>query len=264
MPWRRRILSSLALLALTGPSVTSEREEHELRSILSKHWEAVGGMRNWSKIESIQLNSTVEREGKIVDICIVKKEPNQIRATVTLPIPGDEENELQIIRAHNGETAWTATRVAGAETMTQEELSPEAARQLLIDAGVLPPLIKVWREGTELELAQSATVDEQSCFVIQTVDTGPSRTTFYVNSESFDLVGYEFHDASGKTNRTTIRDYKSVSGIRLPKTTIIESPDTGRSTVTLVSAKVGVGIFREYFTTTVPQETAQNNAKAAP
>ena len=125
-----RQLIGLSLLLSALHSVSAAVNDPRVNEILSKHQEAMGGLTNWSQIESIQLNGTVERDGKTVDVVIIKKRPNQIRATVTVPVPGKEGEAIQLIRAHDGKSAWTATRLAGAPEMQKEELPPEAADQI--------------------------------------------------------------------------------------------------------------------------------------
>jgi len=236
----------LALLTFTSSAIYAA-DDPELRAILHKHWEAMGG-NNWLKVESIRLNGTIERDGQVVDICIVKKRPNQIRATITLPLPGSDDEKLQVIRAHDGKTAWTATRLAGAPEMKKEELPPEAAAELLADAGVLPPLIKLWREGAALKLLDPTEIAGQAALTIQ-APTQDSRQgyTFYLDKESYRLIAYESRENSGKTTKTTLSDYVTGGGIYLAKHNIIETPATGRSVMKTDSFEIGVGIYREYF-----------------
>ncbi len=204
----------LVLLTLGLHSLARAADEPELNDILTQHWEAMGGMRNWSKVESIRLNGTIERDGQIVDICIVKKRPNQIRATITLPLPGSEEEKLQVIRAHDGETAWTATRLAGAPVMKKEELPPEAAAELLADAGVLPRLIKLWREGVELELLEPKIIDEKQAYRLKAETETTQQHIFYLSADSYELLAYESVDKDGTTTRTTITDYIKEAGVQ--------------------------------------------------
>lgn len=241
------ILFSLSLVTFTCPSVATATDEPELREILNKHWEAMGGPRNWNKVESIRLNGTIERNGQLVDICIVKKRPNQIRATVTLPLPGSEDKELQVIRAHDGKTAWTATRLAGAPEMQKEELPPEAAAELLSDAGVLPPLIKLWREGAELELLESKTIDGENAYSLKATTERSLDYVFYLSTESFLLLAYDSIKPDGSRTHTSITDYVKKAEVLIPRGSIIESPDTGVSKITTNSVEVGVGIFEQYF-----------------
>ena len=107
-----RQLIGLSLLLSALHSAATAANDPRVNEILSKHQEAMGGLTNWSQIESIQLNGTGERDGKTVDVVIIKKRPNQIRATVTLPVPGKEDEAIQLIRAHDGKSAWTANRLA--------------------------------------------------------------------------------------------------------------------------------------------------------
>lgn len=244
------IFLSLASLAqaISFPALEESTEAPELQKILHKHWEAMGGMRNWSKVESIRLKGTIERDGQVVDICIVKKRPNQIRATVTLPLPGKDDETLQVIRAHDGQTAWTATRLAGGHEMNQEELPPEAAAELLADAGVLPPLLKLWREGAELELLDPQTINGEAFMIIQTANesTG-SLQTFYVSAESHRLLRADSHHPEHGTTTTTYSDYRNHSGIYLPGCNVINSRHTGHSVITTKSTEIGIGIYDKYF-----------------
>lgn len=225
------------------PSLLSK----ELQDILNKHLEAMGGMYSWRKVESIRLNGTIERDGQLVEIVIVNKRPNQIRATVTVPLPGHEEKHMQIIRAHDGKTAWTATRLAGSSEIKKEILPPKAAAELLADAGVLPPLIKLWREGSKLKLLADEDFNGVLCTRIEASVNGSELTrTFYLNKETYRLAGYVSKTDLG-SNTTTISDYAMKSDVMIPTHNIIDAPETGRSVMKIRSIELGVGIHQEYF-----------------
>ena len=253
-----RQLSGLSLLLSALHSVSAAVNDPRVNEILSKHLEAMGGLTNWSQIESMQLNGTVERDGKTVDVVIIKKRPNQIRATVTVPVPGKEGEAIQLIRAHDGKSAWTANRLAGAPEMQKEELPPEAADQLLADAGVMPRLIKFWREGAKLELLNSKTIDGTRCYV---VEASPEETrnkyTFYISDETYLVTHYENdHPENGRTI-TQLNDYNSDHGILIPMVSVIENEQTGRSVMTTSSIKFGVGIYEDYFSAAMPTASAK-------
>ena len=243
-----RQLIGLTLLLYALHSASAAANEPRLNEILSKHLEAMGGLTNWSQIESIQLNGTIERDGKTVDVVIIKKRPNQIRATVTVPVPGKEGEAMQLIRAHDGKSAWTANRLAGAPEMQKEELPPEAADQLLADAGVMPRLIKFWREGAKLELLNSKTIDGTRCYVVEaSPEKMRNKYTFYISDETYLVTHYEnVHPTNGRTI-TQLNDYNSDNGILTPMVYVIENEQTGRSVMTTNSIKFGVGIYEDYF-----------------
>ncbi|MGJ8651931.1 MAG: hypothetical protein ACSHX8_01545 [Opitutaceae bacterium] len=232
-------------------------QDPNLEPILQKHLEAMGGLYNWNQAESIRLKGTIERNGEKVDIVIVKKRPNQIRATVTVPIPNKEDEYFQIIRAHDGKTAWTATRLAGASNMTKEELPTEAADELLADAGVLPLLIKFWREGAELKLLSPQRIDGEINIRIRTIDTKSSfEYTFYISEENFLVTRYESIDSQQRFTQTKLSDYIKVNGILIPTQNTTEATQTGHSLMNTSSIEIGVGIYKEYFEVGEPPETA--------
>jgi hypothetical protein len=233
-------------------------DDPTLNTILQKHLEAMGGLNNWNRIESIQLNGTIERDGQTVDIVIVKKRPNQIRATVTVPILGKEDEAFQIIRAHDGKTAWTATRLAGAKEMQKEVLPAEAADQLLADAGVLPPLVKLWREGADLELLGTKSMDGINHFAIRVIPEDlPQQYTFYLSGESYLIAHYESTHPADGISKTIMADYRREQNILVPQLVIIESPQTGQSVMATTSVKIGVGIYEEYFSPATPTASAK-------
>lgn len=239
------LLVASVLLAVAAHANT---HDPQLQKVLHKHLDAMGGLANWNRVESIQLNGTIERDGQFVDLVIVKKRPNQIRATVTIPVPGKEDEFFQIIRAHDGKTAWTATRLAGQLDMTREVLPEEAAAKLLADAGVLPPLIKLWRGDADLKLLVSEVIDSQNYHTIRvTGEDFPSEYTFYLDAETYFVTQYEtVHPTHGVT-RTSLGDYTKTHNVLLPKRNEIQADQTGQSIMTTDSIKVGVGIYREYF-----------------
>jgi hypothetical protein len=218
----------------------------------------MGGLNNWNRIESIQLNGTIERDGQTVDIVIVKKRPNQIRATVTIPIPGNEDDAFQIIRAYDGKTAWTATRLAGAPEMTKEELPATAAEELFADAGVLPPLIKLWREGADLELLGTGTAKDETTYAIRASSEHLNRDyTFHLSSETYLVTRYESTHPTEGTSNTILDDYRNEQNVLIPLRNIIESSQTGQSVMTIPSVKIGVGIYEEYFAPATPPASAR-------
>ncbi len=241
-------LLALALSLSLFHSAATAAEDPSLSEILQKHLEAMGGLSNWQKVESIQLNGTIERDGQTVDIVIVKKRPNQIRATVTVPMPGKQDVDWQVIRAHDGKTAWTATRLAGAPEMQKETLPSEAANELLADSGVLPPLIKLWRSGAKLTLNGLENIGGENYYQIQAItEEHTIQYTFYLSIESFLISRYKSTHPINGTTVTILRDYTKNQNVLIPTINIIHANKTGDSIMTISSIKIGVGIYEEYF-----------------
>jgi hypothetical protein len=132
--------------------------------------------------------------------------------------------------------------------MTKEALTEEAATELLADAGVLPPLIKLWRNGAKLKLAGAKYIDNTSHFVIvATPKELPNEYTFYVSSESFLVTQYESKSPINGTTLTLLKNYTEQQNVLIPTLNIIQSQQTGESIMITPSIKIGVGIYEEYF-----------------
>lgn len=227
-----------------------------LDTILKKHLDAMGGLRNWDRVESIRLSGIIERDGQSLEIVIIKKRPNQIRATVTLPLPGNGGKFIQMIRAHDGKNAWSATRLVGAPEMVKEPMRGNAADNLLADGGVLPPLIKLWRGGGDLRLLGVDVFEGTPVFVIEsTGETDNAKQHFYLSTETHLIVAHNRRSPSGMT-RVHLSNYREEQGIVWPMHSLISGDGTGESIMTTTSVEIGVGIYEEYFKADEQSQTA--------
>ena len=176
----------------------SATESPELRKLIKAHVDAMGGWKNWYAIESIRLTGNIERDGQTIEFCIVKKRPQQIRATITIPIPGSDNEAMQMIRAHDGKQAWAATRRAGAQELKQQKITGQAAADLLAEATVLPSLIHLWRSGATLDRRPNSTEAGQELIVIQPTPTDTSSVyTFYLHIDNYRILHYTQLNADG-------------------------------------------------------------------
>ncbi len=216
----------------------------------------MGGLYNWNKVESIRLSGTIERDGQIIEIVIIKKRPNQIRATVTIPIPGSEDTKMQFIRAHDGKAAWTATRRTGDPQLKKTELDPLAAETLLFDANVLPKLMAMQQSGAKIELLPPVRINGYPTYTIQATAKDSGRTlTFQLAEDTYRTIQYTETNTS-ETIVTRVENYQQFDEVYLPTISIIEATQTGHSVIKTESIEVGVGIYDEYFERTDQIQTA--------
>ena len=237
-------LSLLLSLSLHGV------EDPQLKKILNAHVEAMGGWRAWNKVESIRLTGTIERDGKEVDFCIIKKRPNQIRATITMPIPGSEEEFVQLIRAHDGKKAWTATRLAGDTEIARSALDEQSTQDLLEEAAVLPKLIHTWQNGASMELTGITQRDGQRLYKITAQLVSEDREIqFLINKDDYLLREYSTFTINGNTPISTIRlhDFQEDSDVLVARRVEIIAEKTGQTLMLIHQAEPGVGIYDEYF-----------------
>jgi hypothetical protein len=235
---------------------SSAAEDPTVEAIIRQNVDAMGGLYNWNQVESIQINGTVERDGQTVKICVIKKRPNLIRATVTIPDPNEPEKAIQIIRASDGRTAWTAMRLAGATEFKSIALSDEAASDLRVEAGILPMLIKFWQSAEELEFTGTEVFNGENAFIIE-AKGNPNNTNhrFYISTDNFRTLGHQTIK-SNETTTTTLSTYEKQDGIYFPKLSVINATKNGVSRVTTESIVIGVGIYDDYFKANVTAQTA--------
>ncbi|WPJ94193.1 hypothetical protein SH580_12190 [Coraliomargarita algicola] len=247
---------ALLLILFALGNITTATESPALNNILQKHLEATGGPDNWDLVESIRLSGSIERQGKTVDLVIVKKRPNQIRATITIPGPNNEM--YQMILAHDGHNGWTATRLAGATEMLRKPLDDAAASDLLADSGVLPPLIKLWHNGARIHLAGTENFEGQNAFVMEIEQSERQHThRFFVSRDSYHLLAHHIQTPTDITE-TSFYNYTERQGVYLPTRTTITAKSTGTSIMDVKSIEIGVGIYKEYFNAGDPLQTANN------
>ena len=232
-------LSLLLSLSLHGV------EDPQLKKILNAHVEAMGGWRAWNKVESIRLTGIIERDSESVDFCIIKKRPNQIRATIPMPIPGNEEEFVQLIRAHDGKEAWTATRIAGGRELNQQPLDEIAASELLEESILLPRLVDLWQNGAQLDLLPS-TSKENIEISAKSTDKDIEHS-FILDRRTYYVVECCVQQNSQGTTRSKYKSHGSYSDIVIPTEILISTDQTGDTVMSVATVEIGVGIYDDYF-----------------
>lgn len=224
-------------------------QERELQEILRKHANAMGGLRNWNKVESIRTTGKIERNDQIVDFCIIKKHPNQIRATITLPIPGQDDEKLQVIRAYDGKEAWTATRLTGGQTINHQRLTGTDATEVAEEAIILPRLIHLWRNRAQLALVDSESTKGKNAYVVSAIpdDQPERRYEFHICNQTFTTIEVISYLGDTLTSKVVLSQLTEVSGIQIFKKHEMTSPISGKTRMQIQEVTVGVGIYEEYF-----------------
>ena len=243
------LLGVFLLLLFTAPGhQASADQDPELQRILKAHVDAMGGWRAWNKVESIRLTGTIEREGQTYDFCIIKKRPDQIRATITMSLPGNKDEEIQLIRAYDGKKAWTASRMAGSDELSLTPLDDESRKDLIEDAALLPKLVHLWQSGADLQLLGTGTVGGRTAYKIQaTQGESDFEYLMHVDKDTYQLMEYSIVRGGDIFSTTRLSGFASFSEVLLPQNMTIESKETGSSQMHVAGIEVGVGIYRDYF-----------------
>ncbi|ADE55281.1 hypothetical protein [Coraliomargarita akajimensis] len=240
-------LPILALLSTSPTALASADESTELRALLNRHVIAMGGWKNLNSIESIQLNGTIERDGSIMDLCIVKKKPNQIRATITVPAPGTTDAYVQMIRAHDGTHAWSAVRTAGQHEFKRTPLPTDQAQELLSDASIYPKLIQLWKLGAEIAFSEQQPEDPTLVSLDAHPQSSETRYIFTLDRASAQTVQFLSIRKDGTRLLTQLGDYQIIEGVHIPFQSVLTDEQSGMTTIRTHSAHIGVGIYEEYF-----------------
>lgn len=238
------LLASCTLIAFHA----NAGESKKLDTIIKAHVNAMGGWKNWSQIESLRLNGKIERDGQIVDLCVIKKRPNKIRATLTIPITGSNEGTLQIIKAHDGKNGWSATRSAGDAPLNKQKLTDHEAQELLMDASVLPKLMQLWYIGTPMRILQSHTLSNEAFTIIEASPIKSDATYTFVLDANNTVTSYTYTTHDHHTTHIRLSRYQHIDGLYLPMQMEIDSKQTGISIMTTETVARGVGIYEDYFT----------------
>ena len=241
-------LLSVGLLSILPLQLQAGTPEAlSLNEILQRHTEAVGGLYHWQKVESLKLIGTVERDGQLADICIIKKRPNKIRATVTLINPAQPSQTIQLIRAHNGTEAWSAQRVKGIQTSEKQILSTGEAQSLLNDANILPPLLNATQGNTTITLESPQQIANNEVYTIKaTASKSNEATLFYVDSKTFHVVK-SIHTTEYCKTTTLFAEYEKINELYFPRVRTIQDKGENTSILNVSSINIGVGIYEEYF-----------------
>jgi hypothetical protein len=125
-------------------------------------------------------------------------------------------------------------------------MPPQAAVELLAEAGVYPPLMKLWQANEKLQLTDTSMIENERVFVIETPPTSATAHCFYVSTESYRTIAIQSTSGDG-TTLTHLSGYQKTDNVYLPTRIHVKAPQTGESTIKTDSIQVGVGIYDEYF-----------------
>ena len=246
LTYRSVILSLCLLLAASFPAHANE--DPELQRILKAHVDAMGGWRAWNKVESIRLTGTIEREGQTYDFCIIKKRPDQIRATITMSLPGNKDEEIQLIRAYDGKKAWTASRMAGSEIRDRMPIASEYLHELRAEAFFESLLISLWQDSANLKLITKVpTIHGNEHYTVSAVKDMHHNYIFRLCKNSYKIKSFTYCNESGDKVNTKLYAYNNVNGLEFSMGATIDCSKQGITNLEIKAIELGVGIYEEYF-----------------
>lgn len=236
----RKILPlALAALALAAPAPT-RAQSPSLEEILSRHYEAIGGLEDWMSLESMRAKGTLALSGFRAPFEMVVARPD--RARMEFRVQGTTG-----VQAYDGETAWMFLPFMG---QTEPRRMPEAmAKELVEQADIDGPLVGYAQEGHELRLVGVTVVGGTTTYEIEvTLKSGGVRN-YFLDAERYVPIRITGRrDVQGTTMdiETSLGDYREVGGLLFPHSIHAGSGATAQ-TLTIEEMELNVdpdpGIF---------------------
>lgn len=188
--------------------------------VLSRYYEAVGGVDAWTGLETMTASGTLDVADGMIQgpFEIIQKRPAMARMEITV-------QGMEIVSAYDGETAWQIFPLTGS---TEPEVAdPETAKQLIEQADLDGPLIG-WREaGHQVELEGRETVDGVETIKLRvTLNTG-DVSYYYLDAEEYvpiRIVAVRQVQGQPAELTTILDEYREVGGLLFPFSIHIDTP----------------------------------------
>jgi hypothetical protein len=217
------MMCTLALLLLvvqptTGPSVDD---------IIARHIQARGGYGRIKAIQTLRITRTVVTQFAEVQVVILKKRPQLLRAEQTVP------GQPPTLRGITAEGAWD---YAGGQLTTR---TPEAAAEARdLDGDFDGPLVDWKEKGHTIELAGHEALPGGEAFKLAVKTRNGASRTFYIDGSTYlvrRITGVTIMPRGQKANiETDILAHKEAGGVQFPSE--IQDERTGAGPVqTLVT-----------------------------
>lgn len=226
----RRAIGALLLLVLL--SGFSEGATPPVEEIVRRHIEAIGGARQWQKVQTIMVKGTTA----FGSFTWVWKQPNMVRT---------EDREIggagrTIITAFDGKTGWTVNGYK--ESPQPQRMKPEAQSLWATGLVLRSDLLDLPAKGSELKFLGYDTVDGRVAYKLSLKREGRDEVRLWIDRESFLIVqrAREVMAPWGEEKDvvTPIRDYRKVDGVLIPHK-IVTTPLTIE-----VNAELDDALFR--------------------
>ncbi len=229
---KKCIVSSL--IAILCSSLTSAQS---LEEVLEAHFEVMG-VEAAKKVNTIKYQGVASQMGMEFPMYIyTKRIPNGMMVRTELEFQG----QVIIPSAWNGSEGWKRMPGMSGE-MTMENLSPRELESLK-DGRIEGELYALYTSGKSLILDESEEFEGTLSYVVKTISEDGQRTLYYIDQESFVLLGTETIGESeqGSYNVVETRsNYTVVDGMAIALSR--ELKVNGQTTLTMEYEEVKVNV----------------------
>ncbi|MEO5569349.1 MAG: hypothetical protein ABIT08_16530 [Bacteroidia bacterium] len=228
----KKYFFSLPLLIFSFHTQAQSAEE-----IVSKYMEFSGGEKAWKKIKTIVTTGEYKYGGMSFLFTSFSKAPDLYKYEASL-------NGVSYVQSYNGKQGW---KIDGFSKETKPtELTGNEAVKMANEAGVEleSPFINYIKKGNVIEYEGTDTIDSQPCFRIRLILKDNETETYYFSCDNFELVMKRAVSKNVEMKNALIdiyySDYRTISGIKIPFTSI--SKVEGQTILTTTVEKVEINV----------------------
>lgn len=206
-----RFLPCVILLICFGSSVSGQ--VLNLDQVLSKHYEALGGIEAIKSVKSRHLTGRMTIGPGMETLMTVRfKRPMKVRLDFTV-------QGMVGSQGYDGKTAWSMMTFLGQTSPV--ELTGQQADNLIRQAEFDGPLIDWKEKQSQLDLLGLAQFEGREAYKIRIAERSGDIVYHYLDSDSFLTIGQEstmVYEEREVGVTSIIGDYREVNGLRLPHT----------------------------------------------
>lgn len=233
--WKKAVPLALAGLLGAGAAVA---QEMTLEQVLARHYEAIGGLENWTSLQSMRATGRVTlMPGTEAPLVITVMRPMKVRLEFTF-------QGMTAVQAYDGTTAWMVMPFMG---KTEPEPMPtDMAKDVIEQSDIDGPLIGYQEEGHTIELVGLVDVEGTKAYQLKVTLKNGDVQQYYLDAEYFvpiKIDGSRTVQGNLVEFETVISDYKEVGGLMIAHS--IEAKPKGAPTgqvITLDAVEINVPV----------------------
>jgi outer membrane lipoprotein-sorting protein len=250
------VLSFVLLIVTLLPTLASAQDAISLDQILTRHYQAIGGLDAWRGVDTMKQVGKTSAAGSEASFTSYTKRPNLFRL----------EFEISGMAGHqvfDGNNAWIVIPFMGNDD--PQALPPETQAQMRIAA--IDGLLVDWqRKQHQLELVGSESIDGRPHHHLGLQHAAGAEVDCYLDAETYLLSRARFRTPLGEQtidNLVSYTDYREVDGLKVAHQ-ITESGAGGSRIMTLESVvlnpSLDAGLFQVEAAAATASEPTQSDS----
>lgn len=205
-----KTLKLAAFFILAALNVTSVKAQ-TADEVVNKHVEAIGGLANWKKVNSLVQNGTMSVQGLSIDLTITTVNGKGSRQDIVAM----GMNNYMIVTPTEGWRFFPIQQQQAPEAMTADDVKES---QDMLD--VTGSLVDFKAKGHSIELLGKEDVDGTECFKVKLTQKGGKTETYFIDTKTYYIVkNVTVMKANGQEAEvfTTYSNYQKLpEGISVP------------------------------------------------